>query len=112
MLKLPLTATSMQRILRFRTGCHGLPRDIGSQQGVPRQDRICQLCGSGVGDEMHLVFECEALQDLRVSFAPLFQRAATMQQFMWQPDLMRVARFIDAGMRRVQAIDPNDGSDI
>ena len=31
---------------------------------------------------MHLVFECTALQDLRVSFAPLFQQATTMQQSM------------------------------
>ena len=63
------------------------------------------------GDEMHLVFECTALQDLRVSFAALFQ-ATTMKQFMWQPDLMRVAQFIDAGMRRMREIDPSDGADI
>ena len=61
---------------------------------------------------MHLVFECTALQDLRVSFAALFQRATTMKQFMWQPDLMRVAQFIDAGVRRMREIDPSDGSDI
>ena len=61
---------------------------------------------------MHLVFECTALQDLRVSFAALFQRATTMKQFMWQPDLMRVAQFIDAGMRRMRKIDPSNGSDI
>ena len=42
---------------------------------------------------MHLIFECNALQDLCVSFAPLeglFQRATTMQQFMWQPDLVLI----------------------
>ena len=42
--------------------------------------------GASCRSEMHLVFECTALQDLRMSFAPLFQRATTMQQFMWQPD--------------------------
>ena len=61
---------------------------------------------------MHLVFECTALQDLRVSSAALFQRATTMKQFMWQPDLMRVAQFIDAGVRRMREIDASDGSDI
>ena len=71
-LQLPLTQGSMQRLLRFRTGCHGLPRDVGGHQGVPRHQRICPLCAGGLGDEMHLVFECTALQDLRVSFAPSF----------------------------------------
>ena len=54
---------------------------------------------------MHLVCECTALQDLRVSFAPLFQRAAIMQQFMWQADRMRVAHFLEAGGRMMQEID-------
>ena len=61
---------------------------------------------------MHLVFECTALQDLRVPFTALFQQATTMKQFMWQPDLMRVAQFIDADVRRMRKIDPSDGSDI
>ena len=51
-----------------------------------------------------LVFECTALQDLRVSFAALLQQATTMKQFMWQPDLMRAAQFIDAGVRRMREI--------
>ena len=55
-----------------------------------------------LGDETHLVFECPALQDLRVSFAALFQRATTLKQFMWQPHLMRVAHFTDADVRRVR----------
>ena len=38
--------------------------------------------------------------------------ATTMKQFMWQPDLMRVAQSIDAGVRRMREIDPSDGSDI
>ena len=51
-LTLPLTPAALQRFLRFRTGCHGLPKDIGSQSGVPRHQRVCQLCGTGFGDEM------------------------------------------------------------
>ena len=61
---------------------------------------------------MHLVFDCSALQDLQVSFAALFQRATTVKQFMWQPDLMRVAQFIDAGVRRMRETYPSDGSAI
>ena len=85
-LTLPLTHAAMQRFLTFRTGCHGLPKDIGSQSGVPRHQRVCQLCGTGFGDEMHLVFECAAMADLRGQFSDIFQPHQTMQQFMWQPN--------------------------
>ena len=47
---------------------HRLPKDIGSQAGVPRHQRLCQLCGADYGDEMHLVFECHGLADLREQF--------------------------------------------
>ena len=75
---------------------------------------MCRYGGANflLGDEMHLVFECTALQDLRNAFAPIFEGAATMQQFMWQPNLLQVSRFLDASMKRFRAIDPNDGSDI
>ena len=40
---------------------------------APLVEGTCPSCGGGLEDEMHLVFECTALQDLQVSFAPLFQ---------------------------------------
>ena len=92
----------MQRFLRFRTGCHGLPKDIGSQTGVPRRQRLCQLCGADYGDEMHLVSECHGLADLREQIASILQERLTMQQFMWQPDMLQAAKFLDAGVTRMQ----------
>ena len=42
-----------------------------------------------------MVFECEALQTTRENFAGLFGPAkVTMQQFMWQADLVQVAQFV------------------
>ena len=86
-------------------------KDIGSQTGVPRRQRLCQLCAD-YGDEMHLVFECHSLTDLREQLANIFQGRQTMQQFMWQPDMLQVAKFLDAGVKRMQEIDPNAGSNI
>ena len=71
-LTLPLAHAAMQRFLRFRTGCHDLPKDIGSQFGVLRHQRVCQLCGTGFGDEMHLVFECAAMQICVANFQIFF----------------------------------------
>ena len=107
-----VTSNYLQRSLRFRTGCHGLPKDIGSQSGVPRHQRVCQLCGTGFGDEMHLAFGCASMTDLRSQFPDIFQPHQTMQQFMWQPSLLQVAKFLDAGMKRLQTVDPDEGSNI
>ncbi len=104
LLDLPLSMRCMHRFLRFRMGCHKLPRDTGCLLGVPRQDRICMMCQQGVlGDEKHLVFECPASQDLRDRNKNLFQapHGDAMILFMWQDDIIGVARFIDACLERV-----------
>ena len=62
------------------------------------------MCQQGVlGDEKHLVFECPALQDLRDRNKILFQapHGDAMILFMWQDDIIGVARFIDACLERV-----------
>ena len=58
---LPLAHAAMERFLRLRRGCHRLPKDIGSQTGVPRRQRLCQLCSADYGDEMRLVKDLSAL---------------------------------------------------
>ena len=54
------------------------------------------------GDEKHFVFEC-ALHDLRDRYGNLFQapQGDAMILFMWQDDIIGVARFIDACLERV-----------
>ena len=61
LLDIPVSAPCMQGLLRFRMGCHRVPRDEGSwaRPHVPRLDRVCQLCATGaLGDRKDLVFEC------------------------------------------------------
>ena len=101
---LPLSMRCMHRFLRFRMGCHKLPRHTGCLPGVPRQDRICMMCQQGVlGDEKHLMFECPALQDLHDRNKNLFQapHGDARILFMWQDDISGVARFIDECLERV-----------
>ena len=33
-------------------------------------------------------------------------------QFMWQSNLLQVAKFLDAGMKGLQTVDPDEGSNI
>ena len=93
-----VSVASMKRLLRFHTGCHGLLRDEGSwaRSEVPRLERVCQFCGVGtLGDERHLVFECPELLCFRELWSHLFEGPQTMQAFMWQEDLIGVAKFTD-----------------
>ena len=52
------------------------------------------------------------MADLRGQFPDIFQPYQTMQQFMWQPNMLQVDKFLDAGMKRLQTADPNEGSNI
>ena len=52
------------------------------------------------------------MTDLRGQLPHILQAHQTVQQFMWQPNLLQVAKFLDAGMKRVQTVDPNEGSNL
>ena len=107
LLSLRVSPRRLRLLLRFRTGCHDLPVNV-LRRGpgrVERQLRVCSVCGSGqVCDEHHLVFECAALQALRGRWPHLFEGCATMQQFMWQADLVGVAEFISEGLEVLQCV--------
>ena len=61
---------------------------------------------------MHLVFECHGLANIREQLASICQERQTMQQFMWQPDMLQVAYFLDAGVKRMQETGPDAGLNI
>lgn len=110
LLNLPLSMRCMHRFLRFRMGCHSLPRDVGSWTNVPRADRLCTLCdSSALGDEKHLIFDCPALQSVRHRYRRLFTGIPTMRLFMWQDDLVGVAKFIDECLEIVYSAGPLNG---
>ena len=56
--------------------------------------------------------QCHSLADLREQAANIIQGRQTMQQFMWQPDMLQVAKFLDAGVKRMQKINPDAGSGV
>ena len=65
---------------------------------VPRHQRLCSQC-STICDARHLIFECTALDALRVEYACLVSEPnPTMLSFMWQNDMHAVIRFIDIAL--------------
>ena len=90
--------TSIVAILKFSDAPHCMiPKDVsGRWDRVPRAQRVCLHCAQHIiGDERHLVVECPALQIRRNRYSGLFGAAiVTMQQFMWQLDIVGVAHFV------------------
>ena len=80
----------------FSTGVSWFTKDIGRRSAVPRMQRVCQKCTlNEIGDEKHLIFACPAVHHVRDRYAGLFSESVhTMLDFMWQDDLVEVAKFV------------------
>ena len=94
LLRLPLPRKALVCFLRLRTGSHMLPNVAGSWEGVPRSQRLCPLCTSQHADERHALMECPALAALRQRYEQLFSGRDSMCQFMWQPDMVQLVRYV------------------
>ena len=103
----PLSRESVRALASFRLGAHDLDVEtakfqsrsaVGNAAGVARAARLCRfVCQHGVGDEMHMLAECEAYDAVRRSHADLFSdlggwmdfpsdiSAAQFRAFMHQP---------------------------
>ena len=55
-------------ISRLRTGTLSLQIELGRFAKIPREQRICNLCKSDVEDEVHFMFNCPELADVRQPF--------------------------------------------
>ena len=68
-LSLPIPMRLRRDLARFRTTSHNLEVEMGRHTNISYEDRLCQLCGRSnifaVEDEFHVVFDCEAYNDIR-----------------------------------------------
>ena len=104
LLRLPLPHKAMVKYPRFRTGCHGLPNIAGSWAGVPRSQRLCPLCQSQYADERHALLECSALTALRQRYGQLFSERNSMREFLWQNDMVQLARYVVECLKAFAAV--------
>ena len=121
-LRLPVSHTAMRQLLSFRTGCHGLPIDLGRGSGVARADRACMLCRrcitraavcyAGAALVMSCILCCAALQGLTDDMPSLLQDVHSMQCSMWQENMVLTSNFVQGGVRMVRAARSGDELDI
>ena len=53
------------RLCNFRTGNHQLPVARLQYEDIPRENRICNMCDLEVGDEFHVLFNCNFFKNTR-----------------------------------------------
>lgn len=100
---LSIPPAAVRSMARFRLGCHGLRVDRGRRARTPYPQRVCLRCNQGVDDEHHMLFECQAFDELRQSdrFRHMFQGPQLVRVFMQQADWRNTANFVHACLLRL-----------
>jgi hypothetical protein len=57
-------------LARFRTSNHKLPIETGGWNNIPRDKKICHLCGIEMGDEYHYIMKCSVFDERRLLYVP------------------------------------------
>ena len=56
--------------MKLRTSNITFPIETGPWMGIPRDERLCNLCNLCIGNEFHYMFCCELLKDIRTKYMP------------------------------------------
>ena len=86
-----MSRSKLRALACFRLAAHDLEVETrkwervpgegaGQRVSLPRAERLCRLCESGVGDELHVVAECPAYAAVRQRHACLFEGLGGWQQ--------------------------------
>ena len=78
------------KIIKYRTGNHRLPVEIGRWDDIPLNERKCKICFTDdIGDEYHYLFTCGFFKrDRKLYWKPYFYikpKHASMRSFVLQP---------------------------
>ena len=104
--ELPMGISKLRALVQFRLGSHTLPVEQGrfARPALLRHLCRCTVCDTqAVGDELHCVFDCPHLSDIRARFPGLVQDAAgCMRLFMWHRDQKYVCHCLIALLQKAQ----------
>ena len=93
-----MSTAQRRAIMRLRLGSHELPVETGRHQRppLPRHERLCTACAAAaIGDERHMMMECEVTAAVREKYADLFvQPHLSLQHLVWHPNRDRVVAFM------------------
>ena len=69
-ISLRLNAVHRNYICKLRTSNIKFSIETGRWMGIPRDERLCNLCNLCIGNEFHYIFCCELLKDIRTKYMP------------------------------------------
>ena len=92
-------------VTKLRGGANPLRIDQGRKEGIPREERICQICENGVEDEEHFMLRCARYGWLRAKLRLTVNRALNYVREWWDdetrgPELMDILLGEAAGKKR------------
>ena len=93
-------------LCKFRTTNHKLAVELGRYSNVLRCQRFCNICNvDTLGDEFHFIFECPALNDIRLTYLDLQNGDTQMLNDIMASDsvdyLRRLTKCISIGLKRI-----------
>ncbi|MCO5610717.1 hypothetical protein L7F22_064958 [Adiantum nelumboides] len=80
---------------QLRVSSHQLAIERGRAQGIPREERICQICQTEVESEEHMVIRCPAYSELRSRYT----LCPTLRQCLTEMDQRQFGRFLAEALR-------------
>jgi hypothetical protein len=92
-------------ITRLRTTNHRLAIETGRWTNIDRQDRLCTLCNSRLGDELHFLLYCQSLNDIRTLYLPKYycnnpslDKFINLMSICYRPMLLKLSDYAKAGL--------------
>ena len=77
-------------LCKFRCSTHLLPIEKGRHLGIPRNERLCELCKDDLGDEYHYLFICPSFLISRKKYlAPYYWKKPSVEKFI---NLMKIKK--------------------
>ena len=85
-LSLPINSKWKTAMTKFRFSAHNLPIETGRYLNIPRDQRFCPLCSSGIGSEVHYLTECDYPTFLEMrTFTDLLKHQTPLSSFLRRP---------------------------
>jgi Reverse transcriptase (RNA-dependent DNA polymerase) len=97
-----ISAQHWRSLLRFCAGGHNLQSTQALRHQKPRAECSCSFCGAPFEDEMHMVVECPAYEELRMGLANFPAQWTdpdkVMRNMFQQQHFKRLAKFVSAAL--------------
>jgi len=63
-----LEGQKRRQVVEIRSGVNQLEDEQGRRKRVPKEERVCKVCGNGIENEEHLLLVCPLYQDIRTAW--------------------------------------------